>query len=198
MLLCKPGWSWQTILPYVLIIGGVIGLLASFTLTYDKIHVLQDPHYQPGCNLNPVLSCGSVMKTKQASLLGVPNSIFGLIAFSMLAVFGVIVASGALLKRWLWLSAQGLATLGVIFMHYLFFQAAFRLHTICPWCFVVWMITIPIFFGVTIYNIRADNLGKGRLVRFVNKYSIDLLVLWYLIIFATLAVKFWYYWRTLL
>lgn len=196
--------TWQRALPYVLLICSAIGLVASFALTYDKIHVLQDPAYQPGCNLNPVLSCGSVMKTEQASLLGVPNTIFGLMAFSMLMVFGLVLTSGVVLYRWFWQGAQVLATLGVIMMHYLFFEAVFRIHAICPWCFAVWMITIPIFFGITICNIRRWLEAKTRsgfwagTARWVNRYSIDLLVLWYLVLLGTLLVKFWYYWKTLL
>jgi uncharacterized membrane protein len=197
-------WTWQRTLPYVLLIGGVIGLVASFVLTYDKIHVLQDPNYQPSCNLNPVLSCGSIMQTPQATLLGVPNTIFGLVAFGMLTMLGLVLLAGAILKQWLWLAVQAIATLGVIFMHYLFFQAVFHIHAICPWCFVVWLVTIPIFFGITIYNIRQDiySLSKNRvavrITSFIDKYNQDILVLWYLAIFMILLVKFWYYWRTLL
>ena len=71
----------EQIVPYILIGTALIGLLASFVLTYDKIQVLMNPLFDPGCNINPVLSCGSVMKTSQASLFGIPNSIFG-IAYS--------------------------------------------------------------------------------------------------------------------
>jgi uncharacterized membrane protein len=196
--------TWQRALPYVLLIGGIIGMLASFMLTYDKIHVLQNPDYRPACNINPILSCGSVMQTEQATLLGVPNTIFGLVAFSMLTTFAVLLLAGAQVKRWVWQAAQVAATGGVIFMHYLFFEAVWRIHAICPWCFVVWMITIPIFYGITIYNLRQGNLGHlrwkttNKVGLFIEKYSNDLLVLWYLIILGILLVKFWYYWSTLL
>lgn len=194
----------QQALPYVLLIGGVIGLLASFALTYDKIHVLQNPNYNPACNINPILSCGSVMKTEQASLLGVPNTIFGLIAFSMLIMFALVQAGGAKIPRWMWQAAQVAATVGVVFMHYLFFEGVWRIHAICPWCFVVWMVTIPIFYSVTLYNLSQNYLGHrrwkatARAGQFIERYSNDILALWYLIIFGILIVKFWYYWSTIL
>jgi uncharacterized membrane protein len=75
------------VLPYILIVAGIIGCIASFVLTYDKIQVLQNANYEPSCNINPILSCGSVMKTEQASLFGVPNTVFGLVAYSMLFTF---------------------------------------------------------------------------------------------------------------
>lgn len=195
---------WKKALPVVLLIGGIIGLAASFALTYDKIHLIQDPSYQPGCNLNPVLSCQSVMSQPQAMVAGVPNTLFGLIAFSMLITLSLTLMAGATYKRWLWQAAQAMATAGVIFMHYLFYQSIFTIHAICPWCFVVWMITIPVFFGITIYNLRTGNLPVDRYkpiratAQFVDRYSTDLLVLWYVIIFGVLLVRFWYYWRTLL
>jgi hypothetical protein len=122
----------------------------------------------------------------------------------MLLMLGVVLTTGVKLPRWLWIAAQGAATGGVIFMHYLFFEGVFRIHAICPWCFVVWMITIPIFFGITVYNIREGNLYLERLGHarkigaFISRYSNDLLVLWYLVIFVILLTKFWYYWSTLL
>lgn len=198
----KSHLTLPNILPYILIVAGIIGCLASFVLTYDKIHVIQDPNYSPGCNINPILSCGSVMKTEQASLLGVPNTIFGLMAFSMLFTLGVILASGAKLKRWIWIGAEGAALVGVIFMHYLFFQGVYRINAICPWCFAVWMITIPVFWYITVYNLSQKNIVLPKAIqpvgRFILNHHGDILLVWYLIIFGILLEHFWYYWSTLI
>lgn len=79
-------------------------------------------------------------------------------SFTALVTFGVILAAGAKLKRWIWLGAQIVAVRGVVFMHYLFFQGIYRINAICPWCFVVWMITIPVFWYLTLYNLRMGNI----------------------------------------
>jgi uncharacterized membrane protein len=190
-------------LPYILLVIGIIGSIASFALTYDKIHVLKNPNYDPGCNINPILSCGSVMKTEQASLLGVPNPIFGLVGFAMLATLGICLFAGAVFRRWLWLGLQAGVTAGVIFMHYLFFQGVYRIGAICPWCFVVWMVMIPCFWLISIHNLREKHLmlpGKwgGQLATFADANTGNVLVLWYAVIFAILLQRFWYYWSTLL
>lgn len=194
--------SANEVLPYILIAAGVIGLIASFVLTYDKLQIMQNADYTPSCNINPILSCGSVMKTEQASLMGVPNTIFGLIAFTMLSTFGVLLAGGVQVKKWVWLNAQLAATAGVVFMHYLFFQGVYRIGAICPWCFMVWMVTIPTFWYVTLYNLRQ---GYIRLPaawkpaeRFVQRHHGDILALWYLAILGILLERFWYFWSTLL
>jgi uncharacterized membrane protein len=192
----------QQTLPYILIFGGLIGAIASLTLTYDKLQVLQNPAYDPACNINPIFSCGSVMLTEQASLLGVPNTIFGLAAFSALITFGIMLLAGSRPKRWLWQAAQMFALAGVVFMHYLFFQSAFRIMAICIWCFATWVVTIPIFWYLTLYNLRESNITLPNTLKsagnFAQKHHADILVIWYIVILLVLLKQFWYYWSTLL
>lgn len=189
-------------LPYIFIIMGLAGLMASFVLTYDKIQVLMNPNYDPGCNINPILSCGSVMKTEQASLLGVPNTVFGLMAFTALITLGFILLAGAKLRRWIWVVAQLAATAGVVFMHYLFFQGVYRINAICPWCFVVWMVTIPIFWYLTLYNLREGNITSPKRLKSLTTWMLknhgNVLIVWYLVILGIILERFWYYWSTLL
>lgn len=180
--------------------AGGIGLIASFVLTYDKIQVLLSSTYEPSCNISPILSCGSVMATEQASILGVPNTIFGLIAFSALTTLGIVLFAGARPKPWFWRTALIVATIGVMFMHYLFFQGVFRINAICPWCFVVWMITIPVFWYIALYVLHSNavqtpvRLHTAR--KFVLRHHGDILLVWYLGILAILVQHFWYYWET--
>lgn len=189
-------------LPWILIILGVVGFMASFMLTYDKIQVLSDASYDPSCNINPILSCQSVMASEQSNLLGVPNTIYGLVGYSVLITTGVVLAAGAKLKRWYWLGLQIGATLGVIFMHYLFFQGVYRINAICPWCFVVWMITIPIFWYITLYNVRTKVIKLSKKLHdvdnFAQRHHGEILVVWYLVIFFILIEHFWYFWKTLI
>lgn len=189
-------------LPYIFLIAGIIGIVASFTLTYDKIQVLKNPAYHPACNINPILSCGSVMKTQQASVLGVPNTIYGLMAFSMLTMLGVVLISGAKLKRWLWLATNVGALGGFLFFVYLYFQAVIRIHAICPYCFVVWLIVPPILWYTTLYNLSEGNLKlrfiKHDVKRWILRHHGDILIVYYLVFFAILLLRFWYYWKTLI
>lgn len=185
-------------LPYIYIVVAIIGLIASFALTYDTVHVLKNPSYVPSCNINPILSCGDVMKTKQGELLGVPNPIYGLMAFSMLLAFGLVLAAGASIKKWLWIVINVGALAGFSFFVYLFFQATFRIHAICPWCFVVWMITPPVLWYTTLYNLREKRINiNQKFSAWLQKHHGEILFCWYLIVFLTLLVKFWYYWKTL-
>ncbi len=189
-------------LPYIFLVASVIGILASFALTYDKLHVLNDPAYQPACNINPILSCGSVMKTEQASLFGLPNTIFGIMGFSMLGTIGVVLLAGATLKRWLWNVINLGALAGFGFSMYLFFQGVYRINAICPYCFIIWMILPPVLWYTTLYNLREGNIKfsfiKPGLKSWLLRHHGDGLIAWYLLIFGLLLTHFWYYWRTLI
>ncbi len=188
-------------LPYIYLIAGVIGIVASFALTYDKLQVLENPAYHPACNISPILSCGSVMKTQQASVLGVPNTIYGLMAFSMLATIGVVLLAGTAFKRWLWLIINVGALGGFAFFLYLYVQAVFRIHAICPYCFAVWLIVPPVLWYTTLYNLREGNLRtkflKPKAKGWLQRHHGDILVAYYLIFFLILLNRFWYYWKTL-
>ncbi len=189
-------------LPYIFLVAGIVGLVASFALTYDKIQVLKNPAYNPGCNINPILSCGSVMETEQASVLGIPNTIFGLMAFSMLLMLGVVLLAGATFKRWLWLAIHVGVLGGFLFFIYLYFQAVFRIHAICPYCFLVWLIVPPVFWYTTLYNLREGNfknrLIKPRIKAWLQRHHGDVLLIWYVLFFGILINQFWYYWETLI
>ena len=143
------------------------------------------------------------MNTEQASLLGMPNTVFGIAGFTALVTIGVMLLAGTAAKKWLWIMLQVGVSAAILFVHYLFFEAVFRIQAICPWCFAVWMVTIPIFWYTTIYNLQAKNMVlPGKLGTWLSRQAIthhgNILVVWYLAIFAILLQQFWYYWKTLL
>ncbi|EUA76253.1 vitamin K epoxide reductase family protein [Mycobacterium xenopi 4042] len=122
----------------------VIGLVASVTLTVEKIKTLTNPSYVPSCNLNPVVSCGSVMATPQASLLGFPNPLIGIAAFTVVVVTGVLAVTKVPLPQWYWIALAAATLAGAGFVHWLIFQSLYRIGALCPYCMVVWAVTIPL------------------------------------------------------
>jgi len=142
------------------------------------------------------------MKTKQADLFGLPNTLFGIAGFSMLLMLGIVLQGGAKLKKWLWLVINFGALAGFIYFVYLFSQGVFVIHEICPFCFVIWMITPPILWYTTIYNLKEKNINpkflKEKVRLGIIKHHADILLTWYVLVFLTLLVKFWYYWKTII
>jgi uncharacterized membrane protein len=180
---------------WVLIVG-VLGLAASVTLTIEKIEILIDPDYVPSCSLNPVLSCGSVMVTPQASAFGFPNSLMGIVAFSVVLVTGVLAITKVDLPRWYWVGLAIGSLLGTVFVHWLAWQSLYSIGALCPYCMVVWAVTIPLLVVAT--SIAAAPATSNGVVRALHTWRWSLVALWFTGLILLILVRFWDYWSTLL
>ncbi|OBA59525.1 hypothetical protein A5647_16650 [Mycobacterium sp. 1100029.7] len=181
------------------LIAGAIGLAASMTLTVEKIDILLNPSYQPSCNLNPVISCGSVMVTSQASLLGFPNPLLGIVAFTVVLVAGVLAVSKVAIPQWFWIGLTAGIFVGAVFVHWLIFQSLYRIGALCPYCMVVWAVTITLLVVVGSIAFRPVLESRGGTGgRLLYQWRWSLTTLWFTAVFLLIMVRFWDYWSTLL
>ncbi|MET9403795.1 vitamin K epoxide reductase family protein [Kitasatospora sp. NPDC002965] len=186
----------------LVLLCGLIGLAASAVLTFDKLRILEDPSYIPSCNINPVISCGSVMRTEQAEVFGFPNPLLGLAAFGALAAIGAGLLAGAAYRRWFWLGLQAGTLFGLGFVHWLIDQALYDIGALCPYCMVVWAAVVALFWYTTLHNLRSGVIPVGPrfrvVVREAARYHWAVPVLWAAVIGLLILNRFWYYWSTLL
>lgn len=126
------------------IAAGLIGWFASFELLTEFIKTLKDGDYVPNCSVSILVTCGPNMDSWQGSLLGFSNPILGLAAFAAPIAVGVALLAGATFKAWFWWLYQAGLLLGFVFVCWLQYQSIFDLHTLCPWCMVVWAVMIPL------------------------------------------------------
>ncbi|MCV7090259.1 vitamin K epoxide reductase family protein [Mycobacterium interjectum] len=178
------------------LIAGVIGLVASMTLTVEKIDILLNPSYVPSCNINPVLSCGSVMITPQASVLGFPNPLLGLVGFAVVVVTGVLAVAKVPLPQWYWVGLTVGVLAGSAFVHWLIFQSLYRIGALCPYCMVVWAVTISLLVVVASIAFRPSLQTGSLQVLYQWRWSIA--ALWFTAVFLLIMARFWDYWSTLL
>ena len=178
------------------LIAGVLGLAASVTLTVEKIEILINPDYVPTCSLNPVLSCGSVMVTPQASVFGFPNSLIGIVSFTVVLVTGILSVAKVALPRWYWTGLAIGSLLGTVFVHWLAWQSLYNIGALCPYCMVVWAVTIPLFVVAT--SIAAAPSTSNSVVRVLHSWRWSLVALWFTAVILLILVRFWDYWSTLL
>ncbi|HEY9555171.1 MAG TPA: vitamin K epoxide reductase family protein [Acidimicrobiales bacterium] len=187
---------------WLLVVGGLVGFAAAVTLLIEKIALLEDPTYVPSCSINPILSCGSVMSTEQAEVFGFPNPIIGVAGFAIVTTVGVALVAGARLQRWFWWGLQAGTTFGVVFIHWLMFQSLYRIDALCPYCMVVWAVTIPLFWYTTLHNATAEHLRVTPRMRPIvaraAAYHGVVITGWFLVIAALITQRFWDYWSTLL
>nr|WP_229679882.1 vitamin K epoxide reductase family protein [Saccharopolyspora subtropica] len=186
-------------LAWLYVVGGLVGLVASFALTVEKLQKLANPDYVPTCSINPILSCGTVMDTPQAALLGFPNPLMGVAAFPVIVTAGAALLAGFRPPRWFWLGMQAGTTLAVLFIHWLVVQSLYTIGALCPYCMVVWATTIPLFWYTTLRNLTSGDLGgRPGTGAALARFHSTVLVVWYLVIVVLVLQAFWEYWITLL
>jgi uncharacterized membrane protein len=180
---------------WILIVAGIVGIVASIELIVQKIGVLSNPDYVPNCDINPILSCGSVINTDQASLFGFPNPILGVIGFTVVVIFGVLLFAGIELPRWMWLGLNAGALAGMFFVIWLVSQSLYVIGALCPWCMVVWSVTIPIFWQVTTDNLASNRLSLGKsLSEIIVALKWILIAASYLIILGLIFIRWSDFW----
>jgi uncharacterized membrane protein len=179
---------------WVMVISGAIGLLAAIMLIVEKVAVLADPNYAPGCDINPVLSCGSVINTEQAAVFGFPNPIMGVIGFSVVITLGVLLLAGVTLPRWVWIGLNLGTVFGIGFVIWLVIQSLYVIGALCPWCMVVWAAMIPIFWYVTAANFADDRIRAGAFGDVVASLRLLLVGATYLVILGLIFVRWADFW----
>lgn len=152
----------------VLLVGGLLGAVAALVLLVEKIALLENPDYLPSCTIDAVLTCGSIMRSAQSEVLGFPNPVIGLMAFPVVAAIGAL-ALRTPVPGWCWLTLQFGATAGVAFVGWLVAQSVGVIGALCPYCMVVWAVTITIFWFVTAENVTRGHLAAGPFGRLVAR-----------------------------
>jgi uncharacterized membrane protein len=184
-------WIYSTML-----LSALLSLTASFVLSVDAVILAADPSAALACNINAVISCGTVGASWQASLFGFPNAFLGLIAEPVVITIAVASLGGVRFPRWFMLSAQVVYTLGLVFAYWLFFQAYFVIGALCPWCLLITVSTTLVFTSLTHVNIRDGNLylpeRASRMARGFVRADLDALVvvIWLLGLTAMVITKY--------
>ena len=202
-LMSKPtNWTLEKVLPWILLLGGAIGIIAMSLLATEVFQHLKKPSFVPICNLNPILSCTSVANSWQAHALGYPNYFLGIAGFTVIATTGAAMLAGAKFKRWFWKLTELGLLLAILFVTWLQYQTLYRVGALCLFCLVGWVAIMPVFWYTTLYNLRAENIKTPKKLRgavaFMQRYHLEILTVWFLIIIALILKRFWYYWSTVL
>ncbi|WRQ81628.1 vitamin K epoxide reductase family protein [Streptomyces sp. MUM 178J] len=181
----------------MLIVTGAAGLLAAWVITIDKFKLLEDPDFTPGCSLNPIVSCGNIMESEQASAFGFPNPMLGLAAYAVAVAIGVGLLAGARYRRWFWLGLNAGTLFGVGFCTWLQYQSLYVIGSLCLWCCLAWVATIVMFCYVTVHNVRRrvvkapEGLRRGLL-----EFHWVPPVLWIGIIGMLILTRWWDFWTS--
>lgn len=167
----KPEYKGSKI---TLTVFSALALSASFVLSVEKVHLLQDPHAALSCNFNLILNCASVMKTPEASLLlGVPNSFLGIVGFTVALTVSILMLTGVKFPKWILKTIHVGYLLAWAFALGLFFTSVYIIQVLCPWCLLVTISTTLVFFAFSHYSLRQNVFGLSKLTNHKVQQLLD-------------------------
>lgn len=169
-----------------LIVAGVVGWIAAFSLTVEKFALLADPTASLACDFSILVQCRANLESWQGSLFGFPNPILGLTGWVAPIVVGVALLAGARFDRWFRILFAIGVTAAMAFVIFLITTSIFVLGTLCPWCMVTWVAVIPTFWLVVLGSLRDGTITGNARVRSVvgslNSWIPAITVISYLLI----------------
>ncbi|MFE5897925.1 vitamin K epoxide reductase family protein [Streptomyces sp. NPDC056488] len=184
-------------LAWLLVVTGAAGALAGWVITLDKFRLLEDPGFTPGCSLNPVVSCGSVMKSEQAAVFGFPNPMLGLVTYAVVVAIGAGLLAGARYRGWFWLGLNAGTLFGVGFCTWLMHQSLYEINALCLWCCLAWTATILMFWAVTAHNVRTGALPAPAGARtFFGEFALAPPLLHLGIVGMLILTRWWDFWTS--
>ena len=187
----KPAMVQAKPFGWFLLISGAIAWISSFTLVLERLQLYTNPNVNLSCDYNSWISCGDVMKTPQAAILGFPNPFIGVAAFAIIITTGVVLLAGARMSRWYWIGLQVGITAGMGLVGWFWFQAVYTLAILCPYCMVVWAMMIPLFVWTTVRNINHGVIPAPLALRnFLNDWAWIIVGLLYVGTLASIFFKF--------
>ena len=109
--------------------------------------------------------------------------------FAIVVTIGVLVLARVQLPAFVWGGMQLGVIFGIGFVTWLQYQSIYNIHGLCPYCMVVWSITIPIFIWVTAHNLRAY-APNNPVSRFVGDWTLLINILWYVAVISAIWFQF--------
>ena len=175
-----------------MLVGAILSLIASFVLSVEAVTLAANPDAVLTCSINAVLNCAAVGLHESAHLFGFPNAFLGLIAEPVVITVAIAGLAGVKFPRPFMFAAQNGYSIGFMFAIYLLYTSYVIIGALCPWCLLVTLTTTLVWFAITRYNIRENNLylpkkGARRLQQFIEK-DYDKLVMWSIIVLVIVAI----------
>jgi uncharacterized membrane protein len=177
-------------IPVLIILFGILGFAAAFTLSVEKIDILQNPDRVLSCDINKIFNCGTVMRSKYASIFGVPWSFFGIAGYPAIVLLGMFIIVKSKFPKWLSLIITFGSFLAFALSTWFMYLSSWVIGVFCPWCILSAISSTSIFFLVLtqFFSTNSYNLDKKSFDLVSNllkkNYNVYLTVFWFLLMFS--------------
>lgn len=126
----------------VVLVAGLVGAFASVALLQSELGVLSAPEQRLGCDINSLVTCAKSLGSAQGHVLGVPNSVLGIIAFTALSVIALLELLGTQIPRIVGLGVALGCAAGFGAIGWFIYVSVVQLGVLCPYCMVTWSAAI--------------------------------------------------------
>jgi uncharacterized membrane protein len=184
----------ERIYPFVLTIGGLLGLIAMTQQATERINMLKNPGADLSCNLSPVVDCSGVLSDGLAAVMGFPNAFLGMIFFAILTTSGLMLLSGGTFTGWFKHFVMAVTTVLLLFSVWFFGVSLYVLGKICVFCVVGWAVSIPMFWYGLLYYLHTAG-GKiafktASFAEFGRKHHLDVVLTLYAVALFLFLFRF--------
>ncbi|MCG7422162.1 vitamin K epoxide reductase family protein [Micrococcus sp. ACRRV] len=175
---------------WMLLITSIVAVTATIIIIVERSILAENPNYRTSCDINPWLSCGTVMQSWQAHTFGFPNTFVGIVAFPVLITVAVSLFAGARFARWYWVLMNVGILAGFAFAAWLWYSAVYSIGTLCLYCMIVWAMVILQLVLVTSRNLQTGALPSSPgLARLAQDFAWPVIVLLYALVFASILLQ---------
>lgn len=174
-----------------------IGAFSSLELVLSEKQKLKFPNQALVCDINPLIGCGKWIGTWQNEVFfGISNSTLGLAGFSALLMIGLVLLTGGRFGRLLWQALSAGTVIAISWVGWFMYQSFVIERSLCPWCVVVWFVTIPLTVIVLGTALQAGHLGKigVKAGEFIARNRLVLIFGSYLLLILFTTFWFWDQW----
>jgi len=171
----------------VLLVGSLLGLVASFLQMIEKLTLLSS-HTPLPCDLSSVFSCSVVLTAHQSSLFGFPNALICIVLFSMFTMFSITGLMATNTSKKLHKIMLGVATFFLLFALWFLYTSIFDIGAVCIFCLVCFA-GLLLIVGSLIRLNRYKSDILSRMVRY--HYDILLLMLLFVVVLGVIIIRFY-------
>lgn len=179
----------------ILAIGAIIGLIAAFLQTIEKLVLIENKDAVLPCNISDIFSCSTVLNAPQSSLFGFPNSLICMIIFTLFLAVGGLGLMGSRITRKALYITQGLAFFMLLFALWFLFTSTYVIAAICIFCLVCFAGLLLINGALLRLNfsvIKTDNrLSEFLHILTARHFDVALWITITLILTAAIVLKFY-------
>lgn len=147
---------------WTVVASGIVGMLASFIQTIERIEYAKNPTVPLTCDVNSIFSCSNVFDAWQSSVFGFTNSLMCVVFFVLIMGIGLAGATGSIISKGLRLFTHFITVFFLAFGAWYLYQSSFVIGALCIFCIACYAAVIAANWALLRININDLPLASSH------------------------------------